>query len=517
MPPSGILVAGTSSDAGKSVVVAGLCRALVRRGLRVAPFKAQNMSNNSMVCIDGGEIGRAQYLQAQAARVTPTTAMNPVLLKPGTDRRSFVIVRGRPGGTLEAGHYAAGRAHLREAAFAAYEELADAYDLVVCEGAGSPAEINLRDGDYVNLGLAREFGLPVVVVGDIDRGGILASLYGTWALLDDEDRALLKSFVINKFRGDLSVLEPGLQEITARTGVPFHGVIPWLLEVWLDSEDTLEVGHWRAATALSATARDRLRVAVVRLPRISNATDVDALAAEPGVDVLVTIDPAVAEAADLLVLPGSRSTVSDLAWLRQRGLADVVERRAAAGRPVLGVCGGYQMLAEEIEDDVEGSVGVAPGLGLVPTRVEFHAEKVLARPTGQWEGHAVEGYEIHHGVARLAEPGARVDPSALGGPGRAGVQPPPRVEPFLDGWVAGSVWGTMWHGAFESDDFRRAWLSRIAEHVGSQWRPAPAAPGFAERRERMLDTLADALEDHVDIDALLALTRATSVADGAAT
>ncbi|MGW5238397.1 cobyric acid synthase [Monashia sp. NPDC004114] len=487
--PSGLLVAGTSSDAGKSVVVAGLCRALVRRGLTVAPFKAQNMSNNSMVCADGGEIGRAQYLQAQAARVVPTTAMNPVLLKPGTDRRAFVVVRGHPAGTLEAGEYAVGRAHLAEAAFAAYRELEAGYDLVVCEGAGSPAEINLRAGDYVNLGLARAFGLPVVVIGDIDRGGILASLYGTWALLDEADRSLLKAFVINKFRGDVSVLEPGLDEITRRTGVPFLGVVPWLLDVWLDSEDTLEVGHWRASTALSATARDRLKVAVVRLPRISNATDVDALAVEPGVDLLVTVDPAVVEAADVVVLPGSRSTASDLEWLRERGLAAVVSRRAEAGRPVLGICGGYQMLAQRIADDVEGRVGEVPGLGLLPTTVEFGESKVLARPSGAWRDHQVDGaYEIHHGIAR------RLDGH--------------HAEPFLDGWQCGQVWGTMWHGAFESDGFRRAWLAEVAAAAGSQWRADPTAPGFAARREHMLDTLADALDEHVDIDALVSLTRA---------
>ena len=493
--PSGLLVAGTSSDAGKSVIVAGLCRALVRRGLAVAPFKAQNMSNNSMVCLDGGEIGRAQWLQAVAARVEPTTAMNPVLLKPGTDRRSFVVVRGAHAGTLEAGQYAAGRAHLADAAFAAYRELADAYELVVCEGAGSPAEINLRSGDYVNMGLAREFGLPVVVVGDIDRGGILASLYGTWALLDEDDRALLRSFVINKFRGDVAVLEPGLEAITERTGVPFHGVIPWLLDVWLDSEDTLEVGHWRASTALSATSRDRLKVAVIRLPRISNATDVDALAAEPGVDVLVTVDPAVAEAADLLVLPGSRSTASDLDWLRECGLAEVVDRRVAGGRPVLGVCGGYQMLGQEIEDDVEGRVGVVPGLGHLPVRVEFGADKVLARPVGSWSGHAVDtAYEIHHGIARRLPAGDDLTDST-------------EVQSFLDGWNAGCAWGTMWHGAFESDDFRRAWLSQVARVAGSHWQPDADALGFARRRERMLDTLADALEEHVDIGALLSFTR----------
>jgi adenosylcobyric acid synthase len=266
--------------------------------------------------------------------------------------------------------------------------------------------------------------------------------------------------------------------------------------VWLDSEDTLEVGHWRASTALSATARDRLKVAVVRLPRISNATDVDALAAEPGVDVLVTIDPAVAEAADLLVLPGSRSTASDLAWMRERGLAEVVARRVASGRPVLGVCGGYQMLGHEIEDDVEGLVGVVPGLGHLPVRTEFGATKVLDRPVGEWSGHHVDtAYEIHHGIARphSVEPGEVADPTA--------------VQGFLDGWNVGSTWGTMWHGAFESDDFRRAWLAQVADAAGSEWRPHQGAPGFAERRERMLDTLADALEAHVDIDALLSFTR----------
>ena len=493
---SGILVAGTSSDAGKSVVVAGLCRALARRGVRVAPFKAQNMSNNSMVCLDGGEIGRAQYLQAQAAGVEPTTAMNPVLLKPGTDRQAFIVVRGEPAGTLEAGQYAAGRGQLRDAAFAAYRELARDYDLVVCEGAGSPAEINLRDGDYVNLGLAREFALPVVVVGDIDRGGILASLYGTWALLDEADRATLKAFVINKFRGDVAVLEPGLEVITARTGVPFAGVVPWLLDVWLDSEDTLEVSHWRASTALSGLARYRLKVAVVRLPRISNATDVDALAVEPGVDVIVTVDPSIVETADVVILPGSRSTATDLAWLRERGLADVVRRRAAASRPVLGICGGYQMLAHEITDDVEGRVGVVPGLGLLPTKVDFGPDKVLARPAGSWGGHTVDtAYEIHHGIA------SRIDEGWCG-------QPDPSVpQAFLDGWRVGSVWGTMWHGAFESDAFRRAWLAEIGATVGSQWRPADGAPGFAARREGMLETLADALETHVDIDSLLTHTR----------
>ena len=291
-----------------------------------------------MVCADGGEIGRAQYLQAQAAGVLPTTAMNPVLLKPSTDRRAFVVVRGQPAGTLEAGDYATGRQDLAEAAFSAYAELADQYELIVCEGAGSPAEINLRAGDFINMGLARRFKLPTIVIGDIDRGGILAALYGTWALLDDEDRALIHGFIINKFRGDHSVLAPGLDMISARTGVPFLGTLPWLEHVWLDSEDTLHPGQWTRARAPVA---DTLRIAVVRLPRISNATDLDALAAEPGIELMLTVDPRVCAAADLMIIPGSRATVADLQWMHDRGLAHAVLDRADAGRPVLGICGGY--------------------------------------------------------------------------------------------------------------------------------------------------------------------------------
>jgi adenosylcobyric acid synthase len=471
------LIAGTSSDAGKSLVATGLCRALARRGLSVAPFKAQNMSNNSMVCADGSEIGRAQYLQAQAAGVEATSAMNPVLLKPGSDRRSFVVVRGRPFGTLEAGEYATGRRSLAEAAFTAFGELSEKYEIVVCEGAGSPAEINLRAGDYVNLGLAREFALPVILVGDIDRGGVFAALYGTVALLDEADRRLIRAFVINKFRGEESVLAPGLEELTRRTGVPFAGVLPWLSDLWLDTEDTLEVGRWRRASE----RRDALRVAVIRLPRISNVTDVDALATEPGVDVLVTTDPDVAAGAHLAVLPGSRSTIDDLAWLRSRGLADALTDRARRNAPILGICGGYQMLAARIVDHVESRVGTIEGLGLLPVEVTFGVEKMLARPIGKWAGHVVNAYEIHHGVASAPAHGDR----------------------FLDGCRVGSVWGTMWHGALENDEFRRAWLKDIAQGAGSTWQPETGSPAFADRRESMINNLADAVEDHLDLEMII--------------
>lgn len=476
----GMLIAGTSSDAGKSLVVTGLCRAFKRRGIDVAPYKAQNMSNNSMVCADGAEIGRAQYLQALAAGVEPSSAMNPVLLKPGSDRRSFIVLRGQPGGVLESGQYATGRAHLAEAARAAYRELAERHELIVCEGAGSPAEINLRAGDYVNMGHARHFNLPVILVGDIDRGGVLAAIYGTWGLLEPDDRRLLAGYIINKFRGDDTILAPGLAELSARCGLAHLGTLPWLRGVWLDGEDTLTVGRWRA----EGDAGDELKVAVIRLPRISNATDVDALAQEPGVTVQVTTDPRVVAAADLVVLPGSRSTLSDLAWLREQGLAEALESRGAQGAPVFAVCGGFQMLGHDIDDPVEGQ-GRARGLGLLPIDVAFHPEKIVARATSSWRGHPVSGYEIHHGVCT----------------------PHPGAEPFLDGVRAGNVWGTMLHGSLESDGFRRAFLADVAAASGAEWCPSADAPTMGERRERMIDTLADACERHLDLERLLELAR----------
>ncbi|WP_103351991.1 cobyric acid synthase [Amycolatopsis sp. CA-128772] len=475
---TGLLVAGTTSDAGKSLVTAGICRWLARRGVRVAPFKAQNMSNNSMVCADGAEIGRAQWVQARAAGAEPEAAMNPVLLKPGSDRRSHVVALGKPFGTLEAGEYATGRAGLAEIAFGAFADLSSRYDVVVCEGAGSPAEINLRGGDYVNMGLARRFGLPVLVVGDIDRGGVLAAMFGTLALLSAEDQALVAGWVVNKFRGDVGLLRPGLDSLEKVTGRPVLGVLPWLDRVWIDSEDALAAAGWRRETHGGG-----LGVAVVRFPRASNATDVDALAAEPGVTVTLTADPDVVAAADVVVLPGSRATVADLTWLRDRGLDTALAARAAAGRPVLGICGGYQMLTESIVDEIESGAGAVPGMGLLPGKVTFAAEKVLARPSGTWRGHRVDAYEIHHGSVTTTDPD----------------------KSFLDGARAGAVWGTMWHGAFENDAFRRAWLTEAATQAGVAWTPAPGAPGFGELREEMLDKLADAVDEHLDTATLATL------------
>jgi adenosylcobyric acid synthase len=476
------MVAGTSSDAGKSVLTAGICRFLVRRGVRVAPFKGQNMSLNSFVTRDGAEIGRAQAMQAQAARVEPSALMNPVLLKPGGDRGSQVVLLGRPVGEMSArGYHGDGgyQGELVDVVADCLAELGRSYDAVVCEGAGSPAEINLRRNDIVNLGLAHRAGIPAVLVGDIDRGGVFASFFGTTALLPPEQQALVAGYVVNKFRGDVSLLEPGLDMLRGLTGRPTLGVVPYARGLGIDEEDGL---HVRDHPAGEPYGPETLRVAVVPLPLMSNFTDVDALAAEPGVEVRFTDRPEDVAAADLVVLPGTRGTVRALEWLHRRGLAAAVRRRAAEGRPLLGVCGGFQLLAERIEDDVESKAGKVAGLGLLPVRVRFAAAKTLARPSGHAYGEPVAGYEIHHGVAEL-----------LGAD-----------ERFLDGCRAGAVWGTHWHGSLESDGFRRAFLREVAAVAGRAFVPAPGTD-FGALREARLDRLADLVEEHTDTAALLRL------------
>jgi adenosylcobyric acid synthase len=483
-----LLVAGTGSDAGKSVLVAGLCRWLARQGVKVAPFKAQNMSLNSFVTLDGAEIGRAQAMQAAAAGIEPAADMNPVLLKPGSDRRSQVVVLGHPEAEADAVGYRAHAPRLRQVALDSLNRLGDTYDVVICEGAGSPAEINLRDTDVANMGLARAAGLPVIVVGDIDRGGVFAAMYGTLALLSPADQALISGFVINKFRGAPELLDSGLAMLRQLTGRPVYGVLPWREGLWLDTEDSLSLRAPelatrepdRGASPTSFGPKDFLRVAVVSLPRISNFTDVDALSAEPGVLVRFAVTPADLADADLVVLPGSRATVADLAWLRDRGLADAITGRARAGRPVLGICGGYQMMAGQIDDPVESRRGTVGGLGLLPVRVRFGAEKILRRPQGRALGAPVAGYEIHHGVAEITDP---------------------KTEPFLDGCRRGAVWGTSWHGVLENDEFRRAFLVEVAALAGRDFTPAPGTD-FAAVREARLDALGDLVAGHLDTAAL---------------
>ncbi|MDP2710186.1 MAG: cobyric acid synthase [Solirubrobacteraceae bacterium] len=523
-----LLVCGTHSDAGKSVVTAGLCRWLRRRGVSVAPFKAQNMALNSVVTPGGAEIGRAQAVQAAAAGVEPEAAMNPVLIKPSGERHSQVIVMGRPYADTDARSYQALKAQLRPIVEDALADLRARYDVVVCEGAGSPAEINLRAGDITNMGLARAAGLPVLVVGDIDRGGVFASLFGTLALLDSDDQALVAGFVINKFRGDATILAPGLEDLRERTGRPVLGVLPFVEDLWMDVEDSLAL-EAPAPEAAAPAGGDTLDVAVVRLRWMSNFTDVDALGSEPGVRVRFTRSPADLERADLVVVPGTKATVEDLARLRAAGLDCALAARAATGGPILGICGGYQMLGERIEDGVEagaalsrsggdgseagvplsrsggdGSGAGAPeavvvdGLGLLPVTTVFQRDKLLRRRAGVSAAlggaRTTTGYEIRHGrVARHdGEPLLRADDG----------------EP--DGCRAGAVYGTSWHGAFEDDGLRRALLSAVAAARGRTF--VPGTHAFADRREARLDALGDLVERHLDTDAVLALLR-----DGAPT
>jgi adenosylcobyric acid synthase len=470
-----LLVAGTTSDAGKSVLTAALCRWLARQGVKVAPFKAQNMSLNSAVTVDGAEIGRAQAMQAAAAGVEPEAAMNPVLLKPGTDRTSQVVLLGKPYAEVSAVSYREHKARLLEVALDCLADLRSRFDVVICEGAGSPAEINLRATDIANMGLARAADLPVLVVGDINPGGVFAGLFGTLALLAPEDQALVAGFVINKFRGDPALLRPGLDMLEQLTGRPTYGVLPWAEGLELDVEDSL--GLSVPVPAVPAMGRDVLRVSVLRLPRLSNWTDIDALRSEPGVLVRFATTPEELADADLVILPGTRQTVADLAWLRSRGL----DQALAGERPLLGICGGYQMLGSTIEDGVESSAGTVAGLGLLPVRTVFGHDKVLTRAAGQWRGHRVDtAYEIHHGRLTV-ESG----------------------EGFLDGVRVGSVFGTVWHGALESDGFRRAFLAQVAELRGLDWEPGTEA--FEAVRQRRLDVLGDLVADHLDTDAVVRL------------
>ncbi len=488
--PRALLVAGTTSDAGKSVVTTALCRALRRRGLRVAPFKAQNMSNNSMVTADGAEIGRAQWVQAVAAGAEPEAAMNPVLLKPGSDRRSHVVVMGRPHGQLEAGEFANGRGELARAAFDAFDDLATRYDVVVCEGAGSPAEINLRHHDYVNMGLAQHGRIPTVVVGDIDRGGVFAAMHGTLALLDAADQSLVSGFVVNKFRGDVDLLAPGLRTIEGLTGRPVLGVLPWQTGLWLDSEDSLALES-RPHHDMQRSG-PRLRVAVVMLPRISNFTDVDALCLEPDLEVTFVRDPRALTDVDVVVLPGTRATLEDLRWLRECGLGEAVCAHAARGGVVLGICGGFQMLGRSVEDPdgVEGAAGAsAAGIGLLDVRTRFHRDKVLRLPRGEALGVQASGYEIHHGRVTVGD-----------------------AAPFLGGARAGSVFGTMWHGVLEGDDLRWAWLAEAAALAGRAGLRF-GTTSFEAARQKRIDDLADAVEEHLDMGAILHLVEHGAPAD----
>jgi adenosylcobyric acid synthase len=481
-----LMVMGTGSDVGKSLLVAGLCRAFARRGLRVAPFKPQNMSNNAAVTADGGEIGRAQALQARAARREPLTAMNPVLLKPEGETGAQLVVRGKRVGSYPARQYWSMRGALLPEVLTAFDELCADADLVLVEGAGSASEVNLRAGDIANFGFARATRVPVVLAGDISRGGVIAALVGTFAVIDPEDRALIAATLINKFRGDPSLFDEGRRFIAEHTGVPCLGPVPWFPDaVRLPAEDSL------ALEGPVPPRPGKYLVAVPRLPRIANFDDLDPLRAEPGVTVaIVPPGEPIPPAADLIILPGSKATRADLAALRAEGWDIDIKAHVRAGGRVVGLCGGYQMLGRTIADPdgVEGTPGVSEGLGLLDVetviepvkqlRVE-HAEDALS-------GAPITGYHMHMG--RTEGPDRRRPFARI-----IGAEACDEGARRGDGRVA----GTYLHGLFASDPFRRAFLGSVA---------APEM-SYEAGVEAALDGLATRIETHLDLEAILAMAR----------
>lgn len=480
-----LMVQGTASSVGKSVLVAALCRIFQQDGYRVAPFKAQNMALNSFVTADGGEIGRAQAVQAEAAGVAPTVDMNPILLKPEADARSQVIVLGKVQATLSARDYYRYRQHLWGVVRESLERLRSEYDLVIIEGAGSPAEVNLKRSDIANMRLAQLAEAPVLLVGDIDRGGVFASLVGTMELLDPGERRRVRGFVINKFRGDLSLLKPGLDFLERRTGVPVLGVIPYFRDIWVAEEDSVALDWPRPGHPAHAL----LDIAVVRLPRIANFDDFDPLAQEEGVGVRFVNGAQELGRPDLAILPGTKSTVADLLHLRQVGLAEALAERAREGMPIMGICGGYQMLGQEIADPqgVETAPGKAAGLGLLPVRTVFGPEKathqvravVLAQDglLRGARGQEVMGYEIHMGLTAANE---APHPFLIVQRSGASVSDPDGAMDAL-----GRICGTYIHGLFHNVGLRRALLQSLAERKGVRHLPWGRIPSREEQYNRL--------------------------------
>lgn len=504
------MLQGTASDVGKSLLTAALCRILLQDGLRVAPFKSQNMSLNSYVTPDGKEIGRAQGMQADACRIPATTDMNPILLKPKKDMVSQVVVHGKPYRDLDARTYR--EKYLPEAEAVVKEALArlrQAYDAVVIEGAGSPAEVNLKDRDIVNMRLAGWADAPVLLVADIDRGGVFASLVGTLDILSPEERGRVKGIIINKFRGDVTLLTPGIEWLEKRTGKPVLGVIPYLPQLGLEDEDSASLDRKLAEGKLGRSdttlSEDMLDIAVIRLPRLSNFTDIDPLEYEHDVRLRFVDTAETFGSPDAVIVPGSKNTVDDLLYLRDCGLDRKLLDFAKSGGWVTGICAGYQMLGEKLLDPnaVESDQPVLDGLGLFPTQTEFAAEKRTVRAAGTTRLYAdpgqtfeIGGYEIHMGVTSFLRP---VDhPFELSHPDTGSAE----SGSSPDGAVCadGRLWGTYVHGILHNDDFRRAWLNRIRAAKGLG--PLPAELRFQERREAAFDRLAAHVREHLDMERL---------------
>lgn len=493
-----IMIQGTMSSAGKSLVAAGLCRVFRQDGYTVAPFKSQNMALNSYVTAEGLEMGRAQVMQAEAAGAEPSVLMNPILLKPTSDVGSQIIVNGEVRAVMDARGYFAYKKTLVPDILAAYQKLSAAYDIVVIEGAGSPAEINLKEHDIVNMGMARLADAPVLLVGDIDRGGVFAQLVGTLALLEDDERRRIKGLVINKFRGDKSLLTPGIRMLEERCGVPVVGTLPYL-HIDLDDEDSLTE---RFASG-GGDAAGMIDIAVLQLPHISNFTDFVPLSAEAGVHLRYVKRVGELGHPDAVIVPGTKNTMDDLRWLRQNGMEAAVKKLAAAEVPVLGICGGFQMLGREIDDSAGAEAGgCMQGMGLLPVKTVFSVQKTRTRVTGSLcpagmlqplSGSPVEGYEIHMGRTTFCD-----------GEGMPFVQL--RDESTgtekADGACCGSVFGTYLHGLFDSSAMTRRFVSLLAEKKGLPLQADTPVLPYAVYKERQYDLLADAIRAHMDVAAL---------------
>lgn len=495
-----IMLQGTASDVGKSLLTAALCRIFMEDGWTVAPFKSQNMSLNSYVTPDGREIGRAQGMQADACRIVATTDMNPILLKPKQDMVAQVVVHGKPYKDLDARTYR--ESYLKEAEGIvkdALRRLRSQYQLVVLEGAGSPAEVNLKDRDIVNMRLAGWAEAPVILVADIDRGGVFASLVGTMEILTPEERERVKGFVINKFRGDVSLLQPGLDWLEEKTGKPVLGVIPYMERLELEDEDSASINSkWKQSRPREEQALD---IVVIRFPRISNFTDIDPLFEEEDVQVRFVSEPQHFGQPDAVILPGSKNTVEDLLFLRESGLESEISRHVAGRGFVVGLCGGYQMLGQQLIDThfVESNREHTEGIGLLPLETSFTVHKKTERIVGFAEGWTpgkaipIEGYEIHMGLTRFLSP---VEHPFMVRNERGGeLQDDFHPEGAMT--KDGRIWGTYLHGVLHNDEFRRSWLNRIRVEKG--WPSRPGTLLFGQRREAAFNRLAMHVREHLDI------------------
>jgi adenosylcobyric acid synthase len=486
------MILGSGSDVGKSITVAGLCRIFRQEGIRVAPFKAQNMALNSFITPEGGEMGRAQVVQAQAAGLVPHADMNPILLKPSSQVGSQVIVHGKVYGNFSARDYYRHKPRLTRKVMESYRRLSAAYDLIILEGAGSAVELNLKKNDLVNFTMARRAGAAVLLVADIDRGGIFAATIGSFHLLTSAERRLLAGFIINKFRGDPELFSEGLQIIERRTKRPVLGVLPYLPDLALPEEDSVALA--RKACAADPSGVGCLRVGVVRLPHISNYTDFDPLEQEPGVSLRYLDHRDALNAVDLIILPGTKNTISDLLYLKETGLFQQIQAHAARGGRVVGICGGYQLLGLEVRDPlgVEGPPRMEAGLGLLPVVTTMAGEKTTTQVRARTpDGEELEAYEIHMGVT---------EPRGPGKPAFEITDRNGQAVKVPDGWVSpeGRVWGTYLHGLFDNDGYRCHFLRRVARAPESG-PAAEAALSFRAFTEAQLDRLADLMRRYLDI------------------